>query len=244
MKNHRDDSEDSGRPVQLDELKAYATLSRISFADQPLTTTLGQVADLAKQVLREGPAVSVTLLQDDEPRTAAFTDDLASQLDERQYDRGFGPCLDAAVSGQTVRVTMSDPDAPYPDFRSIARGRAVTHSLSVGLPVATGTVGALNLYTTGPDFSDDSVRVAGRFAGFTAVVLSHVGLHQDAVDLTTHLQAALRSRAIIEQARGIIMAQNSCSSGDAFAHLTRLAELRNTKLRIVAEQIVGDTRIR
>jgi hypothetical protein len=93
----------SGGSQGLDEPNVYAALSEIVFADQPLATVLEKAANLAKQVLPESPEVLVTLIAGNRPRTAAFTGSLAVQLDDRQYDDGFGPCLDAAVAAQTRR---------------------------------------------------------------------------------------------------------------------------------------------
>ena len=45
-----------------------------------------------------------------------FTGSLTHQLDERQYEAGFGPCMDAAVAGTTIRVSNTDPGTPYPEF--------------------------------------------------------------------------------------------------------------------------------
>ena len=60
---------------------------------------------------------------------------LTQHLVRRSCRIGFGPCLDAAVSGQTIVVDMSDPDGAYPDFAAAVRGPGVTHSVSVGLLV-------------------------------------------------------------------------------------------------------------
>jgi GAF domain-containing protein len=224
----------------LDEATAYGALSKVLLTGRPLDGVLEEVAGLAKRVLPETPEVSVTLLNGDEAHTAAFTGVLAVELDERQYDKGFGPCLDAAVSGQKIKLVMDDPDSPYPDFCQLALRQGVTHSLSVGVPVATPTVGALNLYSTiGRAFSDDAERIVGTFASFAGIVLASAGLQRDLTDLAAHLELAVQSRAVIDQAKGIIMAQNRCSSEEAFRILVRASQHRNLKLRLLAEQMVA-----
>jgi GAF domain-containing protein len=223
------------------ELAAYAALNLISFADQSLTETLGKVAELAKQTMSGHPEVSVTLLRDDRPRTAAFTGPSAAHLDERQYERGFGPCLDAAVAGGTIALAVDDPGQGYADFRAVAHREGVSHTLSVGLPVATRTVGALNLYSTTGPFLSGARRVAETFAGFAAVLLVNVSLYHDAADLAAQLQDALQSRAIIDQAKGIVMAQQHCDAEEAFRRLARLSQQQNVKLRVLAEALVRRT---
>ncbi|WP_369800062.1 ANTAR domain-containing response regulator [Modestobacter sp. Leaf380] len=58
----------------------------------------------------------------------------------------------------------------------------------------------------------------------------------------TNLQAALQTRAGIEQAKGILMAVHGCSAEEAFAILSKESQDTNTKLREVAEQVVARMR--
>jgi hypothetical protein len=99
---------------RLDEAAAYAAPSTMPLADRPVGEVLDEMALLAKRVLPETPEVSVTLLKGDQAETAAFTGAVALELDERQYDKGFGPCLDAAVSGEKISLSMDEPNGPYP----------------------------------------------------------------------------------------------------------------------------------
>jgi GAF domain-containing protein len=224
----------------LDEASGYAALSKVVLADRPLSEVLEEVALLAKQMLTQAPEVSVTLLKGRQAQTAAFTGPLAIHLDERQYEKGFGPCLDAAVSGETIKLATDDPDSPYLDFCEIARRQGVTHSLSVGLPVATPTIGGLNVYSsTDRPLSVDAERIVGTFASFTGILLASAGLHSDLADLEEQLERAVQSRAIVDQAKGIIMAQNRCSGEEAFRMLVRASQDRNIKLRILAERLVA-----
>lgn len=224
----------------LAEASGYAALSKVVLAGRPISQVLEEVALLAQRMLPTATEVSVTLLNGSQTQTAAFTGALAVQLDERQYETGFGPCLDAAVSGEKIKVTVDDMDSPYPDFCEIARRQGVTHSLSVGLPVTTPTVGGLNLYSaTGRPFSEEAERIVSTFASFAGIVLASAGLHRDLADLGEQLEVALQSRAVIDQAKGVIMAQNRCSAEKAFQILVRASQHRNVKLRVLAERVVA-----
>lgn len=52
------------------------------------------------------------------------------------------------------------------------------------------------------------------------------------------LRTAMRTRATIEQAKGVIMGLNACSEDDAFATLVRLSQASQRKLHDVAALIV------
>src|SRR5215208_3273234 len=117
--------------VAIDPHVAFAELSKIMLGAEPLNLTLERIAQLACATMPEVDEVSMTLLEGGKARTAVFTGPLAVQLDERQYDNGFGPCLDAAVSGQTIVVDRERPRGGLPGLRrsSAEIGR---HLLGVG----------------------------------------------------------------------------------------------------------------
>src|SRR3954451_23938113 len=81
---------------------AYAELSAIMLESQPLGAVLRRIAELAVKTIPDIDDASVTLIDRGQPRTVAFCGPLAASLDERQYEAGFGPCLDAARHGQTL----------------------------------------------------------------------------------------------------------------------------------------------
>ena len=56
-----------------------------------------------------------------------------------------------------------------------------------------------------------------------------------------HLRSALRTRGIIEQAKGILIAQRGCTPDEAFTLLVGLSQDTNTKLHVVAQTLVDDT---
>jgi AmiR/NasT family two-component response regulator len=56
------------------------------------------------------------------------------------------------------------------------------------------------------------------------------------------MQQALKSRAVIDQAKGILMRDNRCTADEAFAMLTTQASNRsNRKLREIAQALVEGT---
>lgn len=231
-------------PAPLDEVATYAALSRIAQGDRPLDQVLQEVVVLASRALPETPEVSVTLLDDDRPRTAAASGERALRLDGGQYDHRSGPCLDAAVSGETVRVTMDDPGASYPDFRWSALREGVTHSLSVGIPTPSGVAAALNLYSPVGSFAPESVRIAGTVAGVAGLALARAGREDEAAATATaaQLQLALASRVVINQAQGVLMARLRCSREQAFTRLVALAEEQGVRLREAAQTVVDQAR--
>jgi len=231
-----DDGVDAPHP---DAQRAFTELGRLMLG-QPIGPIIHRVAELATQTLPGVDGLSITLVEDGRAHSAAFTSSVAAMLDERQYEAGFGPCLDAAASGEVIRVDLSGDDGLYPAFAKVARRQDVRSVVSVGMPVPQRVVGALNLYSTTTErISDDTVALARTFASYAAVALANALLHSSTARLADQLQEAMGSRAVIEQAKGILMARMAVDADEAFAHLSKASQNTNTKLREMAADLVA-----
>lgn len=183
--------------------------------------------------------MSITLVGEQGPYTAAHTGDLALDLDERQYAQLSGPCLQAAREKATVSVPDAAGDTRWSGWAQRAASAGVGSVLAVGLPIVDGVTGALNIYGRRPGAFDDEVTVlAQTFAGYAAVALGNAILYHRTADLARHLTAAMESRAVIEQAKGVIMAERRCTADEAFAFLTAISQDTNRKLRDVAAALI------
>lgn len=220
---------------------AYAELGRILLDRTPLNAVLQRVAELARDCVPGADEASVTVVQGKRASSVAFTGSLAVQLDERQYDLGFGPCMDAALSGQTITIANTAAgDEGYPGYSEVAARAGVRATLSVGLAVPGRTVGALNLYDTHGEslLSERSREVATVFAGHAAIALTNALAVESTRELAEQLQRAMVSRAVIEQAKGVIAVQRGVAPEQAFALLSRRSQDSNRKLAELAGEVV------
>jgi GAF domain-containing protein len=223
-----------------DPASAFAEFGRIKLGETDLPGVLTRVADLARSTLPGADEVSITLIRDGRPYTAAYTGEVALQLDERQYEGDAGPCLQAAADKITVSVPDTAADTRWDGWAAKAAAAGVGSVLSVGLPIQEGVTGAVNIYGLRPHaFDDATVLLAQRFAGYASVALANAHLHDSTANLAQHMQAAMGSRAVIEQAKGIIMGERRCSADEAFAILTRISQDSNRKVRDVAAALVA-----
>jgi GAF domain-containing protein len=228
---------DDQQPV--DPTHAFAELGRIKLTETDLDGVLHKVATLAKRTIAGVNEASVTLVRGRNAHTAAFTGDLALSMDERQYRQGRGPCLDAAATATTLSVPDLAREQRWPHYIPAALKAGVRSSLSVGLPVHENVTGALNLYATEPDaFDEDAKVLAQTFSGYAAVALANAHLYDATATLAQHMQSAMENRAVIEQAKGIVMGERHCSADEAFAILSKLSQDTNRKLRDVASALV------
>ena len=221
---------------------AFSELGALVVGAQPLGQVLTRVAELAQACIPGAEEVSVTLIEGQSgARSAAFTGQLAVALDERQYESGFGPCLDAAEAGQVVRINDTAKNDTYPDFAAIAARQGVRNSVSIGMPMPQRIVGGLNVYRfEDTPLDEDSVQLLEVFAGFAAIALANHSLYASAVAVSANLQTAMQSRAVIEQAKGVLMGRLHCSAEEAFQHLATQSQHTNRKLRDIAADVVAN----
>jgi GAF domain-containing protein len=226
-------------PDSVDPQSAFDELTRLVLNEQTLDGLLQRITELAKGVIPGAVDVSVTLVGRDSATTVVSTGRLATALDETQYDEGFGPCLDAAVGGEIASVPDMRAETRWPEFAKVAVDHGVLSSLSTPIPLQQYGNAALNMYGASPGAFDESdMALATSFAGYAGVALANVHLYESTKALAEQLQTAMESRAVIEQAKGILMGQRKCSADEAFDILVRLSQQSNRKLREVAQALV------
>jgi|1186.fasta_scaffold300501_1 GAF domain-containing protein len=225
--------------------EALDRLGRIRLTDHSMRSVLGEIASLAQQSLPGRLEASVTLLTGDDPVTAVTTGQLALDLDEVQYGRGHGPCLQAAAESQPVAIEDMRSDDRWPDFGEAAVQHGCLSSLSLPLPLHEGVSGALNIYgRQRAAFDEQSREFARRFASYAAVVAGNMLVYESALDRARNLEAALASRAVIDQAKGVLMERFKLTADQAFQALAQVSMETNTKVRDIAERFVATGELR
>jgi GAF domain-containing protein len=227
-------------PQAIKSTDAFAELGRINFSETDVATALTKVANVAQRTIPGADEVSITLAGAGGAHTAAYTGQRAVTVDEWQYQQGHGPCLAAAAANITVTVPDMAGESRWPDWADRAIDAGVHSCLSIGLPLHESVSGAVNVYAGKPHaFDDDAVILAETFGGYAAVAMANVHLYDSTATLADHTQAAMDRRAVIEQAKGIIMAERRCTADDAFAILAKVSEYSGRELGDVAAGLVA-----
>jgi GAF domain-containing protein len=228
-------------PVPESAAEALLRLGTLSLRELSMAGLLQTVADLVTGVLPGNPEASVTLLVKDAPFTVASTGQLAVALDETQYERGHGPCLNAARNGEAIEIADTRTDDRWPDYarRAVEAGNLSSLAVPLVIDEDERVFGSLNLYSRKPDaFDQDSRSAALAFGPYAAVAAGNVYAYQSARNMADHLQAALETRAVIEQAKGILIERFRLPPDHAFRLLVVASMNANRKLRHVAEDLV------
>jgi GAF domain-containing protein len=223
--------------------EAMEVLSRFLVADTSLEDTLTRVAELTVGAIPAAAFVGIALLDDAERvTTAIFTDEQAPQIDQAQYDERRGPCLDAWREQRIVRIDDVAVEGPaaYPAFSQACLDHGIHSTLSLPLVASDQGVGALNLYAEDATaFSPADQEVGCQLATAASVVLANAAAYWGAYDLSQQMDEAMQSRAVIEQAKGMLMARSSgLSADDAFELLRRASQREDVRVRDIAQRIV------
>jgi GAF domain-containing protein len=227
-------------PSQLPDLAvAYRELQRLLTTTSELDALLTALASLAVEVISPVSSCGITLRRDGEPMTVSSSDPLASRIDELQYGRGVGPCLQALHTGDIVTVTDLAQEKRWGDYPAHARNWGVAASLSLPLTAGGPTVGAMNLYSVTPhEFTGAEIRQGVAFASQASGALDLVQRHETQLKVNAQLLDALASRSIIDQAMGVLMGTRRISATEAFSTLRSQSQHRNVKLHAVAAEVV------
>jgi GAF domain-containing protein len=226
--------------VPEDDLSAtLIALHRYVAGDENLGDTLTQVAALSVRAL-DAELAGISLV-DNRGRalTPVYTDEASPEIDQAQYDAGRGPCLDAHDEGKVVRLDDTAAEDRWPEFAAAAEDHGIRSTLSLPLVIGDQAVGALNLYSREVAHFDQKHEEWGVvFAGQAAIALANANAYFEQTDLAGNLRQAMASRAVIEQAKGVIIASTGVDAEQAFELLRQQSQETNEKLRDIATAIV------
>jgi GAF domain-containing protein len=221
----------------------WRDLSRVVLADRALDDVLTEVTTLAARNIPGAESTSITLIRGDKAFTAAHHGEMALAADEMQYERGYGPCMDAGRGGVVLRIDDMETEERWPDYTARVREVGVRSSLSIPLPYQGNAIGALNNYSSQKEAfaTPESLAAALEVADAVAVAVANADAHDRLGEQARNLRLAMESRAVIEQAKGVLMAQRHIDAEQAFDVLREASQRYNRKLRDIAAGIVDST---
>lgn len=231
----------SGTLAAMEQL--LRDLSRVVLADRSLGEVLEEVTAIATAGIPGSESTSITLVRGDKAYTAAHHGEMSLAADELQYEEGYGPCLDAGRGGVVLRIDDMLTEERWPTYVARTAAIGVRSSLSVPLPYQGGVIGALNNYSSEPAAfaSPESLAAGTDVAEAIAVAVANAEAHHQLGEQARNMRIAMESRSVIEQAKGVLMAQQGVDAEQAFEILRGASQRANRKLRDIAAGVVAST---
>ncbi|MFL6163734.1 MAG: ANTAR domain-containing protein [Jatrophihabitantaceae bacterium] len=177
---------------------------------------------------------SITVLKGKQGRSIAYTDDIAAQADQLQYECGEGPCLQAAADNNDYLLFDVERETRWPSYTAAVLERTPVRSvLSMQLPAEEAA--ALNLFADqAAAFGEDDLTMATVFAAHASTLVALYETEHDNENLHTALDSSRRIGAAI----GVLMAIHKVTEDQAFDLLRTASQLLHRKLRDIASEVV------
>jgi GAF domain-containing protein len=198
------------------------------------------LADRCVELLDADAAGLMLADQRGDLRLVASTTERARLVEQAQLDVQEGPCLDCFTTGAPqANIDLTAAFDRWPRFCRAAAdaGFGGTHALPMRL--RGQVIGALNLFTDTPRaLSEEHVAIGQAMADVATIGLLHERNLHDQTVLSEQLQAALNSRVLIEQAKGVLAAHSGLSVAEAFTRMRTHARRHGATLTAVAGAVV------
>jgi hypothetical protein len=213
-------------------LERIAEIARRLAEEDHLDGLLQRTVDLGEAYLEGCDGVSIMIVRKGgEVSTPASSSTLARDGDQAQHEARQGPCLEAIREHHTVLMDDMRTEQRWPAFCELALRLGIRSMVSTRLFILRDTMGSLNFYSVSPHAFGQAELVYGE------VFASHAAVALKAAITESGLGAALETRDIIGQAKGVVMAREGLDADDAFELLRQRSQSLNVPVRDLAEEI-------
>jgi hypothetical protein len=201
---------------------------------------LRRLTGLGIRLVPGADAAAVTVAGDEGAYTFAASDPSLDELHRLQFGSGEGPTVESLQYSEPRHVTDLGDEQRWPGFcRAAAHAGFVSCMMLPLRPDRRHPIGAVALYGRHADaFRGSSYDLALLFAAQGGTAVHNAETYAACQDMVTSLHRALESRAIIEQAKGMLRAEFGVSPDEAFRLLRRRSHSTNRKIRELAAGLV------
>ncbi len=221
--------------------RSAEVFSRVILGKTNIQQVLQLVADKALELSPDTNAV-VASLPNKKGALSAFAGNGRIELDSLAAAPEPGPGSDAAAQGSAQVVRSLIVEKRWPEFTNRALYCGAQSVLACPLSGDGQVIGSVVFYSSQEAaFGSHQAAIAQAFADSAAVLLSNARIYEAATALSAQLNEALQSRAVIDQAKGILMVTQGGSADEAFEKIKSISQTTNIKVRELAQQIVDDT---
>jgi hypothetical protein len=173
-------------------------------------------------------------------RVMASSSERAHLLELFELQNDEGPCLDCYRSGRPLVNEWLDQDpGRWPRFSMEARAVGFRSAHALPMRWQNQVIGSLNLFRDDAgSLNDADVAVGQALADVASIGILQERSLREARVVSERMQAALNSRIVIEQAKGVVAARAAITVDEAFGLLRRHARNTNSRLQDVAEAAI------
>jgi len=217
---------------------AYDPAGMLTSADGSVGRALGALTRAVTDHVPSCCGASATLWEPDEVvAMGASNADLAA-VAEHQFLAGDGPIIAALRTGEPAITRDTLHEDRWPEFSVAALAAGVRSQATVVHEYSLMTL-SLSLYGAIPGtFDEDKLSPATLLAELGLAAMAGAAEEGRVNRTAEQLDAAIQSRAEVEQARELVMHKLHCGPDEAFERLWRIAQQQRRRVAEVARRMV------
>lgn len=221
-------------------LETFVKLADTLIDEYDVVDLLQFLVDTCRDVLDTTAAGILLADARGELEVVASTSEASRLVEMMQLSAEQGPCIESFRAGR--RVSVPDIEASKEEwwqFRGSALAQGFRSMDALPLRLRDATIGTLNLFRSMPGAApEESILAAQAFADVATIGILHERTLRESSILSEQLQAALNSRIVIEQAKGVVSHTRGVSIDEAFTLMREYARSHSMGLSVVAARLV------
>lgn len=216
---------------------AYRTAALLSLTAASEERSLSQLTELTASQVAGCVAATVTVWRDGEPAAQAASHPESSWLVDVQLMSGRGPLIEAMTSGGPASCPDTLTEARWPEFATAALRMGIRSA--VVLTYSDQALVTLSLLGLRPRSIDpEQLQLAELLVAYGGALVGAVADYGDSRRLADQLRDAASSRAVVDQAKGILMHALGCTADDALERMRQVSQRTNLRATEVAQRVI------
>ncbi len=222
-----------------DVSSAMAELGRLRFGEMKVEDAMHEIVRSTHAIFDVDGAGLMLADADHHLRNVAVSDERLAHLEELQIRHREGPCIAAFEDKELIGAEDLTSEARWPLFCAAAVERGVRAVLASPLPYNQDAVGVVAVLSEDRHpWSAEGELALLAFTDLAALLIASMMQGQEQSELAAQLQSALNSRAVIEQAKGVLIGRDGLSAREAYEKLRAQARSERRKLAAVSADVV------
>jgi GAF domain-containing protein len=222
-----------------DVRQALHELGRLRFGEMRVEEAMHQIVQTTHAIFAVDGAGLMLANAEHQLLNAAVSDPRMKHLEELQIRHQEGPCISAFEDKQLVCAEDLSQEIRWPSFSPHAVARGVGAVLASPIPYNQDAVGVVAVMSEQRHpWSAEAELALLAFTDLAALLIATMLMGEQQTELAGQLQSALNSRAIIEQAKGVLIERQGLSAQAAYQQLRAQARSERRKLAVVSAELV------
>jgi GAF domain-containing protein len=218
---------------------ALNELGKLRFGEMRVEEAMHQIVQTTHAIFSVDGAGLMLADAEHQLRNAAVSDARMAHLEELQIQHQEGPCIAAFEEKELVGAEDLTTDLRWPSFSRDAVARGVRAVLASPIPYNQDAVGVVAVLSEQRrPWAPEGELALLAFTDLAALLIATMMMGEEQTELAAQLQAALNSRAIIEQAKGVLIGREGITARAAFEQLRAQARAERRKLAVVCAELV------